>query len=190
MNAVREYCDRAVLIEDSKVVKIGKSSTIASMYTKMFINQANDEVAEESKDDRWGDGTVRMSNIEFGKKRYSDDDEYVTFSYDVTASQDVEDPVFGFLIKTTAQQPLLGTNSQILQLPKKPMKKGERVTISWKIPNIFNTGTLLLDPSVIYKNGSETADWWEEAAIFDVFKEMKTPYIVNPNMSVSLDESK
>lgn len=187
MSAVREYCDRAVLIEDSKIVEIGKASKIASMYTKMFINQTNDDDTN-NKDSRWGTNVARISNIKFDKRRYNDEDKFVLFSYDITAKQDVVDLVPGFLIKTTAQQPLLGSNSQLLQQPKRPLKKGETMTASWKIPNIFNTGTLLLDPSVIYNNGSEIADWWEEAAIFDVFKEIRTPYLVNPEISVKLHD--
>jgi ABC-2 type transport system ATP-binding protein len=189
MNAVREYCDRAVLIENSEVVEIGTATKIASMYTKMFINQATDDESNSNKDTRWGDGSLRISNVKFSKKRYSDGDENVDFSYVVTAKRDIVDPVMGFLIKTTAQQPLLGTNNSLLQVKQKPMLKGDKVTVRWSVPNIFNTGTLLLEPSVIYNNGSETADWWEEAGIFDVFKETKTPYIVNPDMTVSLDDS-
>lgn len=188
MNAVREYCDRAVLIEKSEVVKVGKASKIASMYTRMFINQSVDEA--ERKDMRWGTGVVQMKNVRFDKRRYSDEDSEVTFSYDIVAKQDVEDPAAGFLIKTIAQQHLLGTNSQLLQQPMKPMKKGDVVTVSWTVPNIFNTGTILLDPAVVYNSGSEVADWWEEAAAFDVFKETKTPYIINPNITLAVDEKK
>lgn len=186
MSAVREYCDRAVLIENSKIVEIGKATKIASMYTKMFINQSNDDAGEASKDSRWGTGAATLSNIVFNKRRYSDEDENITFSYDMTANQDFTDLIAGFMIKTTAEQHLLGSNSQLLQKPKQPMKKGETITVTWTVPNIFNTGTLLLDPALVYNNGAEVADWWEEAAIFDVFKESKTPYLVNPNIDVEL----
>lgn len=188
MNAVREYCDRAVLIEDSKVVEIGKASTIASMYTKMFINQAVDKAS--MKEMRWGTGLAEISNVHFDKKRYSDEDALISFSYDILAKESIDDFTAGFLIKTTAQQHLLGTNSKLLQHPKHPMKKGEVVTVSWTVPNLFNTGTILIDPAVVYNNGSEVADWWEEAASFDVFKENKTPYLINPNVTFALHEKK
>lgn len=188
MNAVREYCDRAVLIEDSKVVEIGKASKIATMYTKMFINQGVD--GADRKGNRWGTGIAEMFNVRFDKKRYTDEDEIIRFSYDFRAKEDLENPIAGFLIKTTAQQHLLGTNNQILQQPLKSMKKGEVASVSWTMPNVFNSGTILLDPSIVYNNGSEVADWWEEAASFDVFKEHKTPYLVNPKVTFTLNEKK
>lgn len=188
MNAVREYCDRAVLIEDSKVVEIGKASKIATMYTKMFINQGAD--GTDIKGNRWGTGIAEMFNIRFDKKRYTDDDKIIKFSYDFRAKEDLENPIAGFLIKTSAQQHLLGTNNQILQQPLRSMKKGEVASVSWTVPNIFNNGTILLDPSIVYNNGSEVADWWEEAASFDVFKEEKTPYLINPKVTFTLHEKK
>lgn len=188
MSAVREYCDRAVLIEKSKVVEIGTASKIASMYTKMFINQ--EAGPTDMRDSRWGTGAAEILNVKFDKKRYSDEDELITFSYDIKANQDLSDPVPGFLIKTTAQQHLLGTNSHLLQHPKRPMKKDEVISVSWTIPNIFNTGTILLDPAVVYNNGAEVADWWEEAASFDVFKEFKTPYLINPTVTFTLHDDK
>lgn len=41
MNAVREYCNRAVLINDSKIVEAGTPNDIANSYTRMFIEEAS-----------------------------------------------------------------------------------------------------------------------------------------------------
>ena len=187
MNAVREYCDRAVLIENSKVVEIGKASKIASMYTKMFINQDSD-TGDATKDTRWGTKVVTIDNIKTSHPRYSDDHSTVKFSYTLVAHEDVADAVPGFMIKSTAEQHILGTNSSLLEHKPIAMHNGDRVTISFEIPNVFNTGTYIIEPAVIYKNGTEVAEWWEEAKTFDVFKEMKTPYLINPPVVFSVEK--
>lgn len=187
MNAVREYCDRAVLIEDSEVVEIGRASKIASMYTKMFINQDSDD-EEQTKNSRWGTKVVTMDNIKTSAKRYTDTHPTVSFSYTLIAHEDVPDAVPGFMIKSTAEQHILGTNSVILKHEPLKMKAGDRITVSFEVPNVFNTGTYVIEPAVIYKNGTEVAEWWEEAKTFDVFKEMKTPYLINPPVTFSVKE--
>ena len=187
MNAVREYCDRAVLIEDSEVVEIGRASKIASMYTKMFINQDSDD-EEQTKNSRWGTKVVTMDNIKTSAKRYTDTHPTVSFSYTLIAHEDVPDAVPGFMIKSTAEQHILGTNSVILKHEPLKMNTGDKITVNFEVPNVFNTGTYVIEPAVIYKNGTEVAEWWEEAKTFDVFKEMKTPYLINPPVTFSVKE--
>lgn len=179
MNAVREYCDRAVLIEDSHIVEVGNAAKIASMYTKMFIEQSHDEESV-AKSDRWGTKVATMGDITFDRARYSDDDALIRFSYSITARQSVNDIVPGFMIKSTTQQPLMGTNATILGHTPLALKKGSTKVISFTIPNLFNTGNYILEPAIIYKNGTEVAEWWEDAKTFEVFKEKKTPYLINP----------
>jgi ABC-2 type transport system ATP-binding protein len=187
MNAVREYCDRAVLIEKSKVVEIGKASKIASMYTKMFIEQDNTSEDSSENNSRWGTKVATMDNVSFTKKRYTDDDETVKFSYSIIAHEPIKDLVPGFMIKSTAEQHLVGTNSMILHHDPFTFAKDEVKTISFEMPNVFNTGTYILEPAIIYKNGTEVAEWWEEAKTFDVFKEMKTPYLINPSVTFRVE---
>ncbi len=53
-------------------------------------------------------------------------------------------------------------------------------------PNIFNEGVHYIDPAVVYKGGTQTADWWEDATRFTVYKKHKTPYIVNPPVQLKV----
>lgn len=187
MNAVREYCDRAVLIENSKVVEVGPASKIASMYTKMFINQSTKE-ASPTKSLRWGTKAVTIGDITTSKRRYSDKDELVAFTYTMIARENVTDAVPGFMIKSTSEQHIAGTNSYLLNHPPICMKTKEKRAVTFTLPNVFNTGTYIIEPAVIYKNGAEVAEWWEQAVTFDVFKEMKTPYLISPTVSFTIDK--
>ena len=129
-----------------------------------------------------------MDNIKTSAKRYTDTHPTVSFSYTLIAHEDVPDAVPGFMIKSTAEQHILGTNSVILKHEPLKMKAGDKITVSFEVPNVFNTGTYVIEPAVIYKNGTEVAEWWEEAKTFDVFKEMKTPYLINPPVTFSVKE--
>jgi len=186
MNAVREYCDRAVLIEDSKLVESGSASKIASKYTRMFIESSTDGDEVEQKDKRWGDGRLKMSNVKVASRRLTDNDKELSFSFDVTANTTTDKPIFGFLIKSATHTMLTGTNNDILKKTVDRMEAGETVHVEWRLPNIFNEGVHYIDPAVVYDGGNRVADWWEEAATFRVYREDKTPYPVNPPTTVEI----
>ena len=186
MNAVREYCDRAVLINDSMLVEEGPPSKIASSYTRMFIEEAKDPENNDDKQNRWGDETIRYKNIQVFPKKLTDKDKNITFSLKAVAQKDVLDPVCGFMVKNAAGEPILGTNSIIVGKQIEPLKKGDQVELEWNIPNIFNEGLHYVDPAITHGGNIQVADWWEEAISFRVLREKSTPYLVNPEISLSL----
>jgi len=184
MNSVREYCDRAMLIEESKVVTIGPSSKVAAQYSRLFIDNLVTEKGkvEDPKESRWGDRAIEYKSITVDKPRLRDYTELVV-TLTAKANQTIERPIFGFLIKNASYVHILGTNNQIKQQTVNDMKAGEVITVKWTIPNVFSDGKYYIDPAIVYKNGSQIADWWEEAVSFTVLKEEKTPYIISPEVN-------
>lgn len=186
MNAVREYCDRAILIEKSKLVFAGTASQAASEYTKMFIEKVAD-TSENATTRRWGDGAVQYSKIDAPKVLRSDKD--LVFKVTAVARTDIEKPIFGFLIRNGSSAHILGTNTQIKHKTITRMRAGESLTIEWRIPNIFNDGLHYIDPAAVYKGGTQVGDWWEDAASFQSLKEERTAYLVNPDVTCNIHEA-
>lgn len=181
MNAIREYCDRVVLIEDSKLIAEGRASKIATLYARMFTKDDVNKKGKPTK--RWGDKKVSFSSVEVIPKKITDQDTIKIVTHAV-ADEDVESPIFGIMVKNAASQPILGTNTQIKQVKIESLKKGEHISLKWDVPNIFGDGVYYIDPAVVHDNGVETHDWWEEAASFRVYKEEMTPYIITPKIEV------
>lgn len=186
MNAVREYCDRAVLIEKSEIVASGTSADVASKYTRMFMEEAKVDGDKEGEGERrWGDGVVTFTKVSVPKKVTADSD--LSFSFVAKAQKDTKGLTFGFLIKNAAGAHILGTNTRIKQLPTTDLKEGEEVEIRWSVPNIFNDGVHYIDPAIVYRGDVQVADWWEEAGSFMSAREERTPYLVNPPIKCSID---
>lgn len=188
MNAVREYCDRAILIEANKIVAAGKSDEVAAKYTRMFIEDADTKQTkkEESKK-RWGDKVIEYTKITSPKVLKNDKE--LVFTVTAVANQDVDKPNFGFMIRNASRTHILGTNTVIKKKKIEHLRAGESVTIQWSIPNIFNEGVHYIDPAAVYKGDKQVGDWWEEAASFTVLKEERTPYLVNPSIGCSVHEA-
>lgn len=183
MSAVREYCDRAVMIEKSKLVVAGTATAVATEYTKMFTPKS-DKVGKGS-DTRWGDKSVEFTDVKVNKLVNIGDPE-VKISLSYKANKAVKKPIFGILIKNSVGTHLTGTNTDIKKIKVGDLKEGETGTISWKVPNIFNDGKYFVDIAATNQDGITQYDWWEDALGFDVYRDDKTPYAINPPIEIKL----
>ena len=187
MGAIREYCDRAIMIEKSKVVAEGDVNTVADKYTKMFMKEQSKEInPKEEQPDRWGNGTVKVKTVNAQKTEYKDD-QYIDIEGEIVANQDLasDEYVIGFSIRNATGGQIMGSNSKILKIDLPQLKKGQTVKFAWRFPNVFNDGTYGIDATVIHPD-TTIYDWWEDAAQFVVFKEARTPYPITPNIDFTI----
>ena len=188
MNAVREYCDRAILIEKSRLVLEGRPDEVAAAYSRMFIEDSQASARDNDKrSNRWGDNVMTYNHIHLSEKVLTSQIDTLVITTRIRARQTVEKPMFGFSIKNASQMMLIGTNTQLEGKKIGRLTAGQVITVNWFVPNIFNDGTYTIDISAVYKGGMQTADWWERCAGFSVVKEQRTAFLVNPPMKVELD---
>jgi ABC-2 type transport system ATP-binding protein len=72
MNAVREYCDRALLINNSRLISIGSTDKIATEYTRMFMREKQEKSNVDKNELRWGEGQLRYKNVSVTPKIIKD----------------------------------------------------------------------------------------------------------------------
>ncbi len=96
------------------------------------------------------------------------------------------EPVFGYLIRDSAGNDLIGSNTKLKKVRVGTVQNGEKLTVRWKIPNVFNDGIFLVTVAVSHDDGVTQHDWWENAASFTIFREDKTPYALNPQAQVEI----
>jgi len=180
MDAVREFCDRAVLIEDSGIVAEGSAEDVAARYADLFNVQPGAVTHVEGK--RTGSGAIRYTSVAVPPLLAGG--RSLTIELEAAAAQDIEETVYGFAVKNSSGTRFLGTNSMRKKHPLVNLSRGERVRISWLVPNVFSEGLHHVDVAIADRYGLITYDRWEEAATFTVIKEEKTPYIVTVDTSL------
>jgi ABC-2 type transport system ATP-binding protein len=180
MDAVREFCDRAILIEDAGIVAQGSAEDVAAQYTDLFNPQPPATPPDQGK--RRGSGAIQYSVVDV--PALLRDEGSLSLELEAVAKQDVDEPVFGFLIKNSSGASILGTHSLLKRQATGSLGKGERVRITWSVPNVFSDGVHHVDIGITDRQGLSVYDHWEEAASFTVVKEEKTPYIVTPDTSL------
>lgn len=198
MGAVREYCDRAVLIDKSEVILSGTAGRVTKEYLKLFMpdvyaQERRNEIESLRKKDKskWGMGGVDIRSVRI-KKLLTEKDKTVEISVEMKVEKDIKDElVAGMIIKNQLDQVVLGTNTVILEKRlKKRYKKGETFTVEWSVPNVFNEGTYVFEPAVNSPDDSILYQWWDEAATFKVMNEYKTPYVVAPPIQINVQAGK
>jgi hypothetical protein len=210
MNSVREFCDRAILLEASRLVAEGNAEAVAEQYLKLFavtpapasppippVEAATGEPAAQTTDSakagqpaaaetRWGEGHVTYTSVRV--PAVVDGAADIVIELEAEAHRDVPDPVFGFMIANSAGTPVLGTNSNLKGMACEDLAEGARVRVRWTVPNIFSDGLHTLVLAITDRQGLAVYDWWNESATFVVSKDEKTPYIVTPNAELAIEQ--
>jgi ABC-2 type transport system ATP-binding protein len=182
MNAVREYCDRAMLIDRSKLVAIGSAKHIATEYTKLFTQDAAEGGVAKETAKRWGDGTAKL-----GKPKVTVDQNSISVDFDLQASSGgIEDSIVGFAIKDAQGLSIVATNTLLIENRKIEIPALQTAQITFKLANFLKDGKYTLDIAVIYDDGITVRDWWDDATKFTVAKETDVPSLTNPTVELSV----
>lgn len=177
MDAVREYCDKAAILEDSKLVDTGTASSIARQYSKLFLESDKSSANEQDDSTRFGSFEAKFSAI-----KVTSDDKKIVISSKIlnTCPRKIDDLITGFSVSSFDGRILAGSNSRILELPTLSIpKKG--TNIEWSLPNIFGDGTYYVNLALINKDDSKV-DWFDEAKSFTVKREKPSnaPIYIEP----------
>jgi ABC-2 type transport system ATP-binding protein len=201
MSAVREHCDRAMLIEGSRIVSIGETDKITKQYIQLFQEPAPSAAEPPNPDgdgdgsdpqdqvlQRWGNRKIAFTDIDLSSARVTDADDTISITCTAEAKESVEDAVFGFMIKNASGNAILGTNTKIKGHRPISLTEGQKIVVRWDVPNVFNDGLHWLEPAIVHNGGTDVCDYWEEAASFTVVREERTPYIVSPTIGVAIGQ--
>jgi ABC-2 type transport system ATP-binding protein len=182
MNAVREYCDRAILIEDSELIEEGSSAKIATAYSRLFVDPEAAAADSTEKQNRWGNGAMKYTDVRCAPAVLTDEKEF-TLSTTLKVYEDSDEAILGFAIKSASEVLICGTNNKLQGEKIENLKAGDELKLEWKIANILNDGDYFINLAA-ETGASVPCDWWDEAVKLEVFKETKTGFLIHPNIEL------
>lgn len=186
MEAVREYCDRAMLIEKSKIIDIGSTSNIAEKYLKLFSKNSQQFDNKKSQNsNRWGDGSVISEDISMAVEMDS-----ISINQNIKVNNELKGFVAGFRIRDSAGKEITGTNTKIEGVKLPILISGSQASIVWKFPNILSEGNYTVDLAILHADAVTVADWWDEAVKFNVSRARHVPYSIYPGFEITISKSK
>lgn len=185
MDAVRQYCDNAILIESGKVLAEGSAEDVARAYTQLF--SATDYEETRKPGEPWGNGHLVIDAVTV-RPSFTEDDEHVDIAVDVrpTASQT---PIeYGFVIRDRAGRQVLGTAGATAgDAEGYVLTLDDPARLTWRFPNILGVGDYSVTASAVDRLTGVLVAEWEYAAHFSVYRDPNTALPVIPRISLQVD---
>lgn len=179
MSAVRQYCDKAIMVEAGQVVFGGEPELVAQHYQRLF--NTNEDASEDlKKGDRWGVGGISAKEV---KATLAANKLKLEVHYVVT--KNLEPPVFGFTIYGPSGVNILESNTMRKKVDTKALKKGDKLTLVWEVPRIFADGTYNVSVACCDRSLQRFYDWFNNGASFTVKNEFSTAGLVDPSVKIS-----
>lgn len=162
MNLIKEYCDRAILIENGVIAHEGYADDVADEYTKLFNKPINENKKLEG-DKRWGDQSIIIDELSVN---ISEDNSMIDIIVRLkAASKPVKNVKFGFKVKDGQDKLIAGaSNLNVKGAQKMHFEANESKELVFSMPNIFGSKSYSISAIVKAANGSIVCDSWENAA--------------------------
>ncbi|MDO8265886.1 MAG: ABC transporter ATP-binding protein [Candidatus Saccharibacteria bacterium] len=190
MSVVKKFCDRVALIEKGDIVAIGNPEKVADLYTNLLSEETQKKIGlkgsekiQITDEQRWGDEKLKFEN----NVKISVTKKFVSVAVTILANEEVNMPIFGVSVKNHEATELFGTNSVRAGKKLALIKKGSTLSLKWTLPNIFNQGQYFIDLTAAHDSSMVVSDRWPEATNFIIDKIDSTPYVLDPEIQVSIN---
>jgi ABC-2 type transport system ATP-binding protein len=179
MSAVKEYCDRAMLIDHSEVQHIGTAQDIAREYSLLFMDKAS-EHAKKGGGKRWGSGDAQVTGV---VTKIEGDE--VVIKVDVKAEKEIDRLIYGIHIMGHDGAEVTAMNNRMIQAPDiENLKPGQEISFTWRLLNIFNDGQYNVMLTLV-DDVANTLDWLVRADEFTVKRIERSTTAVLPPVTVA-----
>ncbi|HEY1835512.1 MAG TPA: ABC transporter ATP-binding protein [Candidatus Saccharimonadales bacterium] len=166
MGAVREYCDKAILIENGKIVQEGNAEDVSNAYTRMF-NPSKDPKHKQTNE-RWGSGEAQFTDITAHVT-----DEKVTVDVVCKGKQaDLRNVIVGMDIYDDKQRLVSGIDDEEQKKHQFDVAKGETKHLRYVFDNLFGGGDYKFTISLKSRSGGYVYDFWRDATSFSNTKDV------------------
>ncbi len=210
--AVRALCSRAILLNGGRMEADGPPADVLDRYQKVIMAQEaayaeaqlamvqeklqptvardHSEVAPQFTY-RHGNGNaeiLRVDLLDASRRTISivESGQLVHLRVRVAFHEDIEDPVYGFVIRNRHGINLYGTNTQVQGLHPGLIRRGEQVETtftfnSWLAPDLYSVSIAVHSPN------SVSFDWMDGALFFRVFSDMPIEGVANLNAKATTE---
>jgi homopolymeric O-antigen transport system ATP-binding protein len=203
--AIRALCSRAILLNGGRVEADGAPSDVLDRYQKVIMAAeaayAEAQLALQEKSPvvavvedsevtpqftyRHGNGSaeiLRVDLLDASRRPIAmvETGQLVHVRVRVVFHEDLEDPVYGFVIRNRHGINLYGTNTRVQGIKTGLVKRGERVETTfsfncWLAPDLYSVSIAVHSPT------SVSFDWMDGVLFFRVFSEIAIEGVANLN---------
>jgi ABC-type polysaccharide/polyol phosphate transport system ATPase subunit len=208
--AIRALCSRAILLNGGRIEADGTPADVLDRYQKVIMaaeaayaeaQLGLDQSPVVSVDEdsgvtpqftyRHGNGSaeiLRVDLLDASRRPIAmvETGQLVHVRVRVVFHEDLEDPVYGFVIRNRHGINLYGTNTKVQGIKPGLVKRGERVETTftfncWLAPDLYSISIAVHSPA------SVSFDWMDGALYFRVFSEIAIEGVANLNARATIE---
>jgi len=210
--AIRALCSRAILLNSGHKVADGAPADVLDRYQKLIMDReaayAEGQLAMRGEQSpaalealetatpqftyRHGNGNaeiVRVDLLNAARRavKLVETGEPVHVRVRAVFHEDIDDPVYGFIIRNKHGIHLYGTNSHVQGLRSGRVKRGDTVEATfsfncWLAPDLYSVSIAVHSPTAV------SFDWMDGALFFRVFSEIPIEGVANLNATISMQQ--
>ncbi|HXR50298.1 MAG TPA: ABC transporter ATP-binding protein [Verrucomicrobiae bacterium] len=186
MGAIRQYCTRAMMIDNGKIVKEGDVEKVAQAYLALFSEENKTKQSKSEDDDRWGNGLQTTT-----RAKVKTTDEEIIITTEFTAHAHIESVMYGFtLYEKASKTNIFESNTKRLRLKMPPVVENEITTLEWRAPNILRNGEYAISSSTCDESTLTYYEWLNGADTFKISNKVETAGAVNPVVKLKVTSKK
>lgn len=200
IGVVKRYCDRAVLLRNGRVEKIGEIGGVVDAYFFQSIADQEAMYNEQNKGEEESDSEVsgravekdrvnieitETKDLEGTRKNVFKKDEDIVISVQYNFFKKIENPIFGIVVQNSAGQQIFVTNTLLREVKTNSCGPG-KVIIEFMIENVFSAGKYTISPAVANDSATLFYDWKESMTSFSVQNNNSSGGIIEMRHQISI----
>lgn len=158
MNSVREFCDRAILVDSGEIVERGSPNLIAEKYAQINLGATGkglEKMNEQSRQNakQYGNGKAEIIAIwtsdQQGKKKDTfAPHETIVANVEIISRDKLPNNAFGIVFAAQNGKNVLGTNSIVEKVKIPSLDSGQKLHMKLEVENIFNDGFYTISSAI------------------------------------------
>lgn len=179
--SVRSVCNRAILLEKGRLLKLGEPAEVVDFYNALIAEKEGDNTIRQEKiadgqvQTISGTGEATVTSVCLRDKNLKRLElvqvgEEVILEINVVAHQFIERLIVGYAIKDRLGRPIFGTNTDILQKPSDQVQPGEKLTYYFRFRANLGHGSYAIS-TALHSTATHLVnnfEWRELAHVFEV----------------------
>ncbi len=179
MSAIREYCNKAILIENGRIAAQGSSEEVADEYNRLF-NKPKDKTKKQAAEtpQRWGTREVYIETFDL-----SVTPKFITIKTNLVSDNYETDHIkFGITILDGKGKIIAGLNNMNAENPQKlHFKPNEKKQLVFTLDNIYGNKTYSVSATLTEPSGGTIFDKWRDITNFTNTREEAFYPVVSPS---------
>ena len=167
MDAVQQFCNKAILIQDGRITHSGNTAKVAEAYRELNSQDTNEDEKKNRKIKKKNDKILATANVE--KK-----DKIIIFDIWINSLKDIHDAVMTFtIVKDTGEMIYRWASDEKIK-EKINLRQNKKIHFHLTLEDIFPDG--IFDVAVGLKNRDRTEQYYSEPQLTQFEKIHKGSY--------------